>query len=129
LEFLGIIVLPLVLAFANAAGIGGGGIIVPFVIVFWSYGTKEAIAISTFSLFVSTVVRYIYNWKQMHPEKDSIVIDYGIATICSPLIMLGSLFGVFLSVIIPAVIITAILTALLIFISVNTYLKFRKTYC
>ncbi len=63
LEFVGIIVLPIVLALANAAGVGGGGIIVPFSIVFWSFGTKEAIALSTFSIFISSIVRYVYNWK------------------------------------------------------------------
>ena len=47
-EFLGMIVLPSLMALANIGGITGGGLTVPLLITFWGFGMKEAIAISGF---------------------------------------------------------------------------------
>jgi len=60
IEFLGVIVLTVVLALSNMGGIGGGGVVVPFTMTFFLFTTKEAIAISGFCIFCSAVVRYIY---------------------------------------------------------------------
>ena len=70
MEILGTLILPLILAFANAAGIGGGGIVVPFCILFYKFETKRAIALSGFSIFIASVTRYLYNWNARHPGKD-----------------------------------------------------------
>jgi uncharacterized membrane protein YfcA len=59
-EFIGIIILTIVLALSNMGGIGGGGVVVPFTMSFFTFSTKEAIAISGFCIFCSAVVRYIY---------------------------------------------------------------------
>jgi uncharacterized membrane protein YfcA len=48
IEFFGSIVLAIMLAISNAAGIGGGGIIVPIAIIFFQFSTKEAVALSNF---------------------------------------------------------------------------------
>ena len=47
-EFLGMVVLPFLMAMANIGGITGGGLTVPLLITFWGFGMKEAIAISGF---------------------------------------------------------------------------------
>lgn len=75
-------------------GIGGGGVVVPFTMSFFGMTTKEAIAISGFSIFCSALVRYIYQFKDHHPEKDAVIIDYGLATIMLPSVMMGSMLGV-----------------------------------
>jgi len=50
LEFFGFIVLGIMIAFSNAAGIGGGGIIVPICIIFFQFSTKESVALSNFCI-------------------------------------------------------------------------------
>ena len=48
LEFFGSFVLGILIALSNAGGIGGGGIIVPIVLIFFNFSTKESIALSNF---------------------------------------------------------------------------------
>ena len=93
-EFFGIIILTIVIALSNMGGIGGGGVVVPFTMTFFTFSTKEAIAISGFSIFCSSIARYIYQIHDMHPEKDVVIIDYGLATIMLPSVMMGSMIGV-----------------------------------
>lgn len=63
LEFAGVIILPVLLGMANVGGIGGGGLIIPFLMTFWGFNTKEAIAISNMTIFVGAFTRYLYNYK------------------------------------------------------------------
>jgi uncharacterized membrane protein YfcA len=45
----------------TVAGIGGGGITIPVLQVFFVFEFKEATAISGFSILICSVSRYIYN--------------------------------------------------------------------
>jgi uncharacterized membrane protein YfcA len=103
-EFAGIYVLAIIMGLGTMAGIGGGGIVIPLLMILFGFDTKGAIAISGFSIFLCSVVRYIVNIKEMHPEKNAVVIDYGLATIMLPTVLTGSLIGVFLNVMLPPLI-------------------------
>ena len=63
LEYVGIFVLPLLMALCAMAGIGGGGAIVSIYMFFFIFQLKNAIALSSFSCLISAVVRYIFNLK------------------------------------------------------------------
>jgi hypothetical protein len=39
-EFIGVVLLPVLLGMANVGGIGGGGLIIPFLMTFWGFDTK-----------------------------------------------------------------------------------------
>jgi len=114
IEFLGLIVLPILIGFANVGGIGGGGLTVPLLMTFWGFNTKESIAISGSMQFVGSVVRYFYSFNSKHPEKDSTHIDYGIVIVMLPLVILGSFIGVIINIIMPPIILSIMLTMLLI---------------
>lgn len=86
------------------AGIGGGGIVIPLLMILFGFDTKSAISISGFSILLCSVVRFVVNFKQMHPEKNTVVIDYGLATVMLPTVLTGSLIGVFLNVMLPPLI-------------------------
>ena len=45
-EFIGLVVLTILIGFANAGGTGGGGLTVPILMTFWGFNTKESIAMS-----------------------------------------------------------------------------------
>jgi hypothetical protein len=61
MEIAGIIILALVMALCTVAGIGGGGVVIPLCMVFFSFQTKNAIAISGFSILTCSVTRYFFN--------------------------------------------------------------------
>ena len=82
---------------ANVAGIGGGGIAIPMAIYFFELSFKKAIAVSSFSIMLTTLARFIFNFNEKHPEKPECpTIDYNIATVMMPLNLIGSLIGAYI---------------------------------
>lgn len=63
LEIGGIIIFAAVMALSNVAGIGGGGVAIPIIMAMFNFTTKPAIAISSFTIFLTTVFRFIMNFK------------------------------------------------------------------
>mmetsp|Transcript_1418 Transcript_1418/g.1928 ORF Transcript_1418/g.1928 Transcript_1418/m.1928 type:complete len:136 (+) Transcript_1418:154-561(+) len=61
-EFIGILVLTILIALANVGGVGGGGLIIPVIMSLFGFHTKEAIAISGFTIFTGSVARFIYSY-------------------------------------------------------------------
>lgn len=125
MEFVGLIILTVIIAISTVGGIGGGGVVIPFCMTFFGFSTKEAIAISGFSIFCSSLGRFIYCYGEKHPEKDAVLIDYGLASIMLPIVMMGSLVGVLANILLPSLILEVSLTALLIILSIQSGLKAR----
>ncbi len=103
---------------STMGGIGGGGAVVPFTMMFFGFTTKESIAISGFSIFMCAIIRYFFTLGDKHPEKDAVIIDYGLATIMLPAVMIGSMVGVLANQMLPALILQSSLTLLLIVLTV-----------
>ena len=127
-ELLGLFVLIVLMTLSTMGGIGGGGAVVPFTMMFFGFTTKEAIAISGFSIFLCSLSRYIYTYDDKHPEKDAVIIDYGLASIMLPAVMMGSMVGVLANVMLPSLVLQSSLTLLLIFLTIQSGLKARQIY-
>jgi uncharacterized membrane protein YfcA len=127
-EFLGLIVLPTLMALCNAAGVGGGGLQVPLCMIFFKFSTKNAIALSGFAIFMGSLTRYIYNINARHPEKDAVVVDYGLASVMMPTVLIGSLLGVFINLMCPALVLLVFLTVVILFLVVNSIYKSAQIY-
>ena len=69
LEFVGCITMAVILALCNAAGIGGGGMIVPICIILFRFYTTHAISLSNFNIFISAIVRFVFNFKSVTLEE------------------------------------------------------------
>ena len=124
LEIGGIIVFSIIMALSNIAGIGGGGIAVPVLIAFFYFTTKTAIAISSFSIFLTTLARFIMNFKERHPEKNNVVvIDYDLVCIMMPTNLAGAQIGALILVTFPSLIIQIILTITLLFLAIQSVFK------
>ena len=106
-------------------GMGGGGIVIPIAIFFFNFDTKTAIGISNASICVSSIVRYLYNFRAPHPDKNGkgIIVDYNIASLMLPGIVMGASFGVIANQILPVVFIVTCLSILLILLTFVTGLK------
>jgi hypothetical protein len=123
LEFAGFIILPLILMLCSMAGIGGGMVDSPACMAFYQFSTKNATALSNFILLFSSVARFIYNINQKHPDKDAVVIDYALASVMLPTVLMGSFIGVIINTVFPSVILTAGLTVICLIISIQAAFK------
>jgi uncharacterized membrane protein YfcA len=128
IEIIGTVVLTLLMALAVMSGIGGGGIIVPLLMVFYKLETKKAIAVSGFTILVGSISRFVMTFKARHPVKDATCIEYSVTNVMLPLVLIGSVAGVFFNIIFPSVIIQISLTILLLFLSVQSIFKARDIY-
>lgn len=114
---------------SNVGGIGGGGIAIPLVMVFFNFSMKPAIAISSFSIMCSTLARFFFNFNERNPDKkDSTSIDYGMTNVMMPLILIGSLIGAYVYVAFPDIVIQIILTILLFVLMLESGRKFREIF-
>lgn len=108
---------------ANAGGIGGGGLVVPILLICFNFYTHEAIPLSKIMIFSGAISAFIMNRNLKHPFRNAISIDYNIIMIlCSP-ILLGTMMGVTINRIIPPIV---ILSALTVILFVNTYKTFKR---
>lgn len=124
LEYGGIVVFALIMIISNIAGIGGGGVAISIVIAMFNFTTKPAIAISSFSIFVTTLARFIMNFREKHPEKEGVVvIDYNLVSIMMPTTLAGAQIGAFILIAFPSIIIQIILTLMLLFLTIQSTFK------
>ena len=104
-EIIGTITFALFMALSTVAGIGGGGVAIPMVMGFFDFEMKPAIAISSFSIMITTLARFMFNFNERHPEKpDCTSIDYGMTNVMMPLTLIGSLIGAFIYVSFPEIV-------------------------
>lgn len=101
---MGTVVLTILMALAVMSGIGGGGIIVPLLMIFYNLDTKEAVAVSGFTILTGSITRYCMTFNERHPNKDATCIDYGITNVMLPTVLVGSITGVFFNLALPAVV-------------------------
>jgi len=121
IEWVGVFVFSFVMALCNIAGIGGGGISIPLLMAFFYFDTKHAVAISSFTILVCTIARFLYNFKERNPEKpDVVLIDYSLTVIMMPTTLAGSQAGTLVLQSFPALIIQVLLTLLLIFLMLQS---------
>jgi uncharacterized membrane protein YfcA len=125
LELWGFISIFAALWLANMGGVGGGGMCVPIGIAFFKLDPKNAIALSNFSIFLSSAIRYILNAPKSHPLKNGkgILVDMNLAVIMLPLIISGVSFGVMLNIIMPDSIIVICFVGLLTYLGYGVLKK------
>jgi len=126
---LGVFTFAFVMALCTVAGIGGGGIAISLIIAFFNFQTKQAVAISSLSILVCTIMRFFYNFNTMHPLKKGVVlIDYSLVTIMMPTTIAGSQVGAIILKTFPALIIQVFLTVLLLALSFQSYRKAQQLH-
>lgn len=72
-------------------GVGGGGVANPLIMTFFHFKTKESIAISSFTILLSAVARFLYSFNEKNPKKPHVVlVDYGLASVMMPATLAGA---------------------------------------
>ncbi|XP_061348373.1 sulfite exporter TauE/SafE family protein 3-like isoform X1 [Gastrolobium bilobum] len=110
-------------AFGTVGGVGGGGIFVPMLSLIIGFDAKSATAISKCMITGGAAATVFYNLKQKHPTLDMPVIDYELALLFQPVLVLGISIGVAFNVIFADWMITVLL--LIIFTGISTKATFK----
>ncbi|KAF3783735.1 hypothetical protein EJ110_NYTH31802 [Nymphaea thermarum] len=110
-------------AFGSVGGVGGGGIFVPMLTLIIGFDAKSSTAISKCMIMGAAGSTVYYNLKLRHPTLPLPIIDYDLALLFQPMLMLGISIGVAFNVVFAE----WMVTVLLIFIFMVTSTKaFRK---
>ncbi|GMJ02941.1 hypothetical protein like AT2G36630 [Hibiscus trionum] len=128
LEFNWRIVLATVIGFLGSAcgtvgGVGGGGIFVPMLTLIVGFDTKSAAALSKCMIMGASASSVSYNVRVPHPTKQVPIIDYDLALLFQPMLMLGITVGVALSVVFPYWLITVLIIILFLATSSRSFYK------
>lgn len=129
MDVVGTFVLVVIMALATMGGIGGGGVVVLLIQRLLYFSLKEAIALSGFSIFTCAVTRYIITKDARHPEKKAnVALDYGLASVMMPAVLMGSFIGVWFNIMLPEMAIQVILALLLFFLTFQAGTKAMEVY-
>lgn len=115
-------------AFGSVGGVGGGGIFVPMLTLIIGFDAKSSTAISKFMIFGAAGSTVYYNLKLRHPTLDMPIIDYDLALLVQPMLMLGISLGVAFNVVFADWMVTVLLIILFIGTSTRAFLKGVDTW-
>ncbi|CAL9079604.1 unnamed protein product [Musa textilis] len=110
-------------AFGTVGGVGGGGIFVPMLTLVVGFDAKSAAALSKCMIMGASASSVWYNLRVSHPSKEVPIIDYNLALLFQPMLMMGITIGVELSVVFPFWLITVLIIILFIGTSSRSMFK------
>ncbi|XP_062156732.1 sulfite exporter TauE/SafE family protein 3-like [Alnus glutinosa] len=115
-------------AFGSVGGVGGGGIFVPMLTLIIGFDEKSSTAISKCMIMGGAAATVFYNLRQRHPTLDLPIIDYDLALLFQPMLMLGISIGVAFNVIFADWMITVFLIVIFLVTSTKAFLKGVETW-
>ncbi|XP_021298687.1 sulfite exporter TauE/SafE family protein 3-like [Herrania umbratica] len=115
-------------AFGSVGGVGGGGIFVPMLALIIGFDPKSSTAISKCMITGAAAATVCYNIRQRHPTLELPLIDYDLALLFQPMLVLGISIGVGFNVIFADWMITILLIILFIGISTKSFFKGVETW-
>ncbi|CAN4128185.1 unnamed protein product [Withania somnifera] len=115
-------------AFGSVGGVGGGGIFVPMLSLIIGFDPKSSTAISKCMIMGASVSTVYYNLKLRHPTIDMPIIDYDLAVLIQPMLMLGISIGVTFNVIFADWMVTVLLIILFVATSTKACLRGIETW-
>lgn len=89
-DIIGSLLVAFGLMMSAAGGIGGGGILVPLLIIVFNFEPKFAIPLSNITILGSSITNVIMNLPKRHPDADRPLIDWDLILLMEPLTMAGA---------------------------------------
>ena len=78
------------LMIAASGGVGGGGILVPLLIIVYGFHPKYAIPLSNFTILGSSITNMVLNIPKRHPGAERPLVDWDLILVMEPLTMAGA---------------------------------------
>ncbi|KAK2372865.1 hypothetical protein P8452_46084 [Trifolium repens] len=110
-------------ALGSVGGVGGGGIFVPMLALIIGFDPKSSTAISKCMIMGAALSTVYYNMRLRHPTLDMPLIDYDLALLFQPMLMLGISIGVVCNVMFADWMVTVLL--IILFIGTSTKALFK----
>ncbi len=86
---------------SNAGGIGGGGLLIPILLIVMNFEADEAIPVSKLMIFAGALTSFLLGFQVHHPFRKGVSIDYNLPMILIPLLLFGTMTGVTLYKVFP----------------------------
>ncbi|ONK68297.1 uncharacterized protein A4U43_C05F9840, partial [Asparagus officinalis] len=115
-------------AFGSVGGVGGGGIFVPMLALIIGFDPKSSTAMSKCMITGAAGSTVYYNLKLRHPTIEMPIIDYDLALLIQPMLMLGISIGVICNVVFPDWMVTILLIILFLFTSTKAFIRGVETW-
>ncbi|XP_038985028.1 sulfite exporter TauE/SafE family protein 3-like [Phoenix dactylifera] len=115
-------------AFGSVGGVGGGGIFVPMLTLIIGFDPKSSTAISKCMIMGAAGSTVYCNLKLRHPTLDMPIIDYDLALLFQPMLMLGISIGVAFNVVFADWMVTVLLILLFLGTSSKAFMKGVETW-
>eukprot|EP00640_Fibrocapsa_japonica_P001723 CAMPEP_0113943214 /NCGR_PEP_ID=MMETSP1339-20121228/20815_1 /TAXON_ID=94617 /ORGANISM="Fibrocapsa japonica" /LENGTH=470 /DNA_ID=CAMNT_0000948021 /DNA_START=125 /DNA_END=1537 /DNA_ORIENTATION=+ /assembly_acc=CAM_ASM_000762 len=115
-------------ALATSAGIGGGGLFVPLYAYVLGAGVSRAVPLSKATIFGGSLGKYLGTAYTRHPDADRPIVNYDLAVGMQTWELLGTIFGVFLYILLPEILIVLILFTVLMISGRTALKKARANY-
>ncbi|XAR50643.1 hypothetical protein NMG60_11005016 [Bertholletia excelsa] len=115
-------------ALGTVGGVGGGGIFVPMLSLLLGFDTKSSTALSKCLIMGASAATVFYNFKQRHPTLDLPIIDYDLAVLFQPMLVLGISVGVTLNVIFPEWMVTIFIILFFPAFAIKAFVKGVDTW-
>ncbi|CAJ1930098.1 unnamed protein product [Sphenostylis stenocarpa] len=110
-------------ALGSVGGVGGGGIFVPMLALVIGFDPKSSTAISKCMIMGASISTVYYNLRLRHPTLDMPLIDYDLALIFQPMLMLGISIGVICNVMFADWMVTVLL--IILFVATSTKATYK----
>ena len=99
---------------------------IPIMLSLFKFDVQNAVAIHIISMAVGGAVRVVYSAWHPHPLRGDkgVQVDYGMASVLLPALILGANFGVIINIMLPELLVLALLIAVLLYITITTGRKY-----
>lgn len=115
-------------AIAAGGGIGGGGVLVPILILVMGFTIKAAIPLSSATIFGGSIFHIVRNLMRRHPTADRPLIDWNFITLMQPMLIAGAVLGSFLNKLVPDWVLAVLLFIILTMTAHRTYNNAMKKW-
>ncbi|PQQ09884.1 uncharacterized protein Pyn_21339 [Prunus yedoensis var. nudiflora] len=115
-------------ALGSVGGVGGGGIFVPMLALIIGFDPKSSTAISKCMIMGAAGSTVYFNLRLRHPTLDMPLIDYDLALLFQPMLMLGISIGVAFNVMFADWMVTVLLIILFLGTAAKALMKGVETW-
>lgn len=119
-EVVGSVLVLLCLSCGIAAGIGGGLLVFPILLMLFDFGPHESIPIINTTGMVAALVAYLQRCRQRLQGSSQPLVDYSVVVQCLPAYYLGSVYGVRLNRAFPRWLLVLLIVLFLAYILYQT---------